>query len=172
MTENMTITPTRDVQAGDGAVRVERSAVAVVRGRNVEASMAGVGLMLAGGDAALNQGIARTLVSGGAIRVHQAGAGSLIAAGEASIRQGGVGRTLTLGSVTVEQGGIGVALARDVRIGNGGFLGLALTPRLDVQPGGRVLLGPREAAVAAGAIVVALVAGAAIVRSARSRTES
>ena len=69
--------------------------------------------------------------------------------------------------MNVEQGGIGVALAREVRAGSGGIIGLALAPSLEVQPGGRVILGLREAAVAGAAL--GLVAGA-ILAMARHRS--
>ena len=46
----------------------------------------------------------------------------------------------------------------------GGIIGLAVTPKLEVRPGGKVILGLREAAVAGAALgvvagIVAAIAG-------------
>lgn len=45
----------------------------------------------------------------------------------------------------------------------GGIVGLALTPRMDVEPGGRVVVGLREAVIVglAGGVAIGVVAGMA-----------
>ena len=159
MIEDVTKSATREVRAEDRNVRVERSAVGVLRGKDVEVSQAGIGLVLADGDVSITQGGGRAFVARGDLRIQQGGGSTLIAGGDASIRQGGTGSVLTLGAVSVEQGGIGVALAREVRAGGGGIIGLALAPSLDVQPGGRVILLAGDADLEAAAQVAAKVGG-------------
>src|SRR5688572_27573688 len=117
MTQDVITSATKEVAAKDSDVRVERSAVGVLRGRDVEVGMAGVGMVLADRNVAVTQGGGRTFVARGNVSIQQGGGGTLVAAGDATIRQGGAGSLLTLGAVSVEQGGIGMALAREVRAG-------------------------------------------------------
>lgn len=55
---------------------------------------------------------------------------------------------LALGGVTVERGGIGVAITRQMEVGDRTAFALALAPRMEIQAGGRVIMGLREAVVA------------------------
>ena len=167
MTQDVITSATKEVADKTSDVRVERSAVGVLRARDVDVSQAGVGMVLADRNVSVTQGGGRTFIARGNVSIQQGGGNTLVAAGDATIRQGGTGSLFTLGAVSVEQGGIGVALGREIRAGNGAFIGLALAPSMDVQPGGRVLLGLREAAVAGAAL--GLVAGA-IVAMARHRS--
>ena len=82
---------------------------------------------------------------------------------EVSIQQGGAGTLVSLGPVSIQQGGAVMALARNVEVGQGSFVALALTPSMDVKEGGRVLAGPREAAIvgAVAGLVIGLVVAAA-----------
>ena len=91
MIQDVTTSATKEVRAENQPVQIERSAVGVVRGKDVEIGMAGVGLVLADGDVALTQGGGRAFVAGGDLRIHQGGGGTLVAAGDASISQGGAG---------------------------------------------------------------------------------
>jgi len=59
-----------------------------------------------------------------------------------------------------------MALARRVEAGEGSFVALALAPSLTVQPGGRVLVGLREAAIV-GAVAGLVIGG--IVAAVRNR---
>ncbi len=127
-------------EVAGGQIQVGQSAVGIIRADNVEASMAGVGMVFAGGDVSVTQGGGRTFVAGGDLRVQQGGAATLVSAGSASIQQGGVG----------------IALAPRVDVGGGGIVGIALAPRVDVAAGGKVLLGPREALLAGAAIGIAV----------------
>ena len=56
MIEDVTKSAKGEVRAEDRSVRVERSAVGVVRGKNVEVSQAGLGLVLADGKVSVEQG--------------------------------------------------------------------------------------------------------------------
>ena len=70
---------------------------------------------------------------------------------------------LALGEVTIEQGGIGVAVTREVEAGRGAIVGIAIAPKVEIEPGGRLIIGLREAVVGGafagivGAILTALV---------------
>ena len=68
MIEDVTKSATGEVRAEDRSVRVERSAVGVVRGKNVEVSQAGLGLVLADGDVSLTQGGGRAFFARGDLR--------------------------------------------------------------------------------------------------------
>jgi ABC-type uncharacterized transport system permease subunit len=58
---------------------------------------------------------------------------------------------IALGEVNVERSGIGIALAGEVEAGQGAIVGFAIAPRVEIDAGGRLIIGLREAAVA-GAI--------------------
>jgi hypothetical protein len=85
-----------------------------------------------------------------------------VAGGDAEIRQGGVGTMVALGAVSIERGGAVLALTRSLEVGDGATIGLALSPSVVVQPGGRVVAGIREAAIAGavgGVVLGLLIAG-------------
>ena len=94
MIENVTTSAAKEVRAEGQPVQIERSAVGVVRGKDVEIGTAVAGLVIADGDVSVTQGGGRALVAGGDLRIHQGGGGTLIAAGDASISQGGAGSLL------------------------------------------------------------------------------
>jgi hypothetical protein len=73
------------------------------------------------------------------------------------VRQGGAQAIVSAGSVTMEQAGSGFAIARRIRVGHSGTVVFALTPQLEVQEGGRVILG-RSASFAIVGGVAALAA--------------
>ena len=162
-------TPTTDdaepVAAGPGAEdrEVHQSLVGIVRGASVTIDQAAVGGVLAQGDVSISKAGARTLVGGGNLRVEQGGGGMLLAGGDVAIQQSGAGTLLSLGGVSIQQGGAVMALTRSVELQDGSLLGLALAPSVTVQPGGRILAGPREAAIvgAVAGIVIGLIGAAA-----------
>jgi len=144
---------------------INQSLVGVVRGSSVTIDQAAVAGVLSQGDVSISKAGAQTIVGGGNLRLEQGGGGRILAGGDVSIQQGGAGTLVSLGSVSIQQGGAVLALARRVEVGDGSFIGLALTPSLTVQPGGRVLLGLREAAIV-GAVAGLVIGGiAAAVRN-------
>jgi hypothetical protein len=74
---------------------------------------------------------------------------------------GGVGSMVAIGGASFDRAGAGVVVAKAAEVREGGVIGLALAPRVDVQPGGRVIVGLREAAIggAVAGIVIGLIAG-------------
>src|SRR6186997_1736804 len=162
-------TPTTDaadpVDTGPGPDdrEINQSLVGVVRGTSVTIDQAAVAGVLSQGDVSISKAGAQTIVGGGNLRLEQGGGGRILAGGDVSIQQGGAGTLVSLGSVSIQQGGAVLALARNVDAGEGSFVGLALAPSVTVQPEGRVLAGPREAAIvgAVAGIVIGVVVAAA-----------
>jgi hypothetical protein len=76
---------------------------------------------------------------------------------------------LALGEVTVERGGVGIAVAREVEAGRGAIVGFAIAPKVEIEEGGRLIIGPREAVL--GGVVAGLVLAVmtAVVRAVRGR---
>ena len=141
---------------GEGAgTSVQRRAIGMLRAEQATVRQAAVGAVFSGGDVSLSQGGGRAIVAAGNMRIEQGGGGMLLAGGDVEISQGGAGTIVTLGSARIQMGGSLVALAGGVDVGPQGTVGVALTPRLTVQPGGKVVVGIREAA-AAGVIAGAL----------------
>jgi len=144
---------------------INQSLVGVVRGGSVTIDQAAVAGILAQGEVSISKAGAQTIVSAGNLRLEQGGGGRILAGGDVAIQQGGAGTLVSLGGVSIQQGGAVVALARSVEAGEGSFIGLALAPSVTVQPGGRVLAGPREAAIV-GAVAGLVIGGiAAAVRN-------
>jgi hypothetical protein len=79
--EPLETTVTREVVADQ--VRVERSAVAMVRAQSAEVTQGAVGLVLAGGDVQVSRGGGRTFVAGGDLNIAQGGGGMFLAGGDA-----------------------------------------------------------------------------------------
>lgn len=168
--------PTRESGALHAAVDAPRAelryaGVGMVRAEDVELSMSGAGLVLAGGRATLERAGARTVVSGGPVEFSRGGAGMIVSAGPTSIERAGGGTIVSLGDLRIEQGGGAMLLTRGATVGRGGFVGLALTPRLQVEPGGRVLAGLREVAIV-GLAIAAATAIAVIVNRRRAPVRS
>lgn len=147
------------------SVRIGQSAVGVVRAERVSLGQSGVGAVFAGGDVDLAQAGGRTFVAAGDLRIRKGGGGMFLAGGNAEIREGGVGTLVALGDTTIERGGTGVAFTRSLELRDGAFLGFAITPRVTVQPGGRVLIGLRAAGLAGAA--AGLVLGAVLLLARR-----
>jgi hypothetical protein len=147
------------------SVHIEQSAVGVVRAGRVTLGKAGVGAVFASGDVDISQGGGRTFVAAGDLRIQKGGGGMFLAGGNAEIREGGVGTLVALGDATIERGGTGVAATRSLELRDGAFLGFALTPRVTVHPGGRVLVGLREAGLAGA--VAGLMIGAVLLLARR-----
>src|SRR5687768_14580347 len=140
---DMTVSP----MVASGELRVERSAVGIVRGGSVSFSKGPVGAVFARGDVSVSQAGGRAFVAGGDLAISQGGGGMFVAGGNATISEGGVGSMLSLGDVTIERGGIGIAVAGEVEAGQGAFVGFAISPKVEIEDGGRLLLGLREAVV-------------------------
>ncbi len=162
--------PAADVETGEragmhlerevegGTVRLRQSIVGVVRGEHVEISAGGAGLVFADDDIHLERGGARSMVAGERLSISQGGAGMILVGGDASISQGGAGTLLSLGDVRIERGGAGAVVAPTIRVEGGGFVGVALGQRIELGEGARVLAGPREAGMIAGAALLAMIA--------------
>jgi hypothetical protein len=165
-TERQTsVQPAAEALLEGDEVRVERSAVGVIRGATVDLSQGVVGLVLAQGDVSVSQGGARSFLAGGDLRITRGGGGVLAAGGDASIREGGVGTMLTLGDVTIQRGGVAVSVSRRLEVRDGAFVGFALSLRTEVGTGGRVLISAREAALAG---IAAAIVGVSLVGFARA----
>lgn len=141
------------------APTIRQSAIGIVRAESATIGQAVVGAVLARGDVSVAQGGGRLLLAGNDLVLHQGGSGMIVAGGDAEVREGGAGTLVALGDVSIERGGAVVALSRSLEVGDASTVGLALTPRLVVQPGGRVVAGIREAIIAgiAGGLVMGLV---------------
>lgn len=139
-TESTELTMRSAVDATEAKVRL--SAVGLVRAERVDMANSAAGFVLAGSEARIERGGARTIIATGPIE----------------ISRGGAGAVLSLGDVRISQGGGGMILARSAEVREGGFIAFAVTPRLNVAEGGRVLAGPREAALIAlvGAVAAVL----------------
>jgi hypothetical protein len=129
--------------------------IGMVRAEEVELTASGAGMVLAGTSATLDRAGARTVVSGGPVTLSRGGAGMVVSAGPTSLDRAGGGTIVSLGDLRIEQGGGAMLLTRSATVGRGGFVGLALTPRLEVEPGGRVLAGLREVAIVGLAVAAA-----------------
>jgi hypothetical protein len=164
----ITMTTTNDVNSqeirtgvrrelDDADPTVETSAIALLRTQDARVRRSLVGAVLARGDVSLAQGGSRTLIAAGNLSVQQGGGGMFLAGGDVEIHQGGSGTLVSLGGVRIRQGGAMVAITGNLDVGEASTVGLALTPRLTVAPGGRVIVGPRQAAIAG--LVAGTVAG-------------
>jgi hypothetical protein len=94
--------------------------------------------------------------------VRQAGAGTILSAGSTEIKQGGAQTVISGGSIHIEQGGSGLALARKIELAKGSIVVFGIAPSLEVQDGGRVIVGTR-AALAIAAVAAAALAGVVMV---------
>ena len=112
-----------------------------------------------GNDLHLDRCAAGLVAAEGTISIRNGGCGAVATTGDVSIRYGGCGPMITSGDVSIENGGTQVILtAGRVTIGRRAFAGLVMSPKVTVEPGGRVLMsGPLALAVSAAAgIAVAL----------------
>lgn len=114
--------------------------------------------LVRGSDVAL-KGSAAAAVVAGDVSLDQAGCGAVLANGGVSIRYGGCGPLLANGDVSMEYGGTQAIVAlREATLGRGSFVGFVVSPKVRVEPGGRVLFGTRQALVfgAAAGLVLAV----------------
>jgi hypothetical protein len=129
----------------------------LVRGVDVKVQNGLVGAVMAADDVHLERSFARSVFAGGGLQIHQGGSGLIVAGGDAHIAQGGAQAILSAGSITMESAGSGFAVARRIRVAHGGTAVFAITPHLEIQEGGRVLLG-RGASIAVMGGIWSLVA--------------
>jgi hypothetical protein len=134
--------------------QIERVLEPSVEARQASLRFAGVGIVRTE-QAELNNTAVGLVVAGKAARLQRVGARAILAAGPMEVHQAGARTLVSLGDVQIRQGGAGALVARSAAVHDGGFIGLAVTPRLNVEPGGRVLAGPREV------VLLASVAGIA-----------
>lgn len=140
------------------SVQLRQGVVGVIRAEHVEISAGGAALVFADDDVHLERGGARSIFAGEKLSITQGGAGLILSGGDTTINQGGAGTLLSLGDVRIDQGGAAAVIAPTVRVEGGGFVGLALGQRVELGEGVRVLAGPREAGVIAGAALLAMIA--------------
>ena len=70
----------------------------------------------------------------------------MIANGGVTIRNGGCGPMIANGDVSIEHGGTqGILAAGGATIGPRAFVGFVVSPKVTVEDGGKVLMGPRQA---------------------------
>lgn len=159
----MTTTTQTDAAVVGGAHRsvdgdrvlMHKAGAGIVRANEVEINTGGAGLIIGGDQVRLDRAGARTIIAGGPLTMNRAGAGMVITAGDARIYRGGMPNLVALGEVKLQRSGALLALTRRATLGRGGFIGVAFAPRVQVEDGGRVLLGLRE--IAAMGVVAAVV---------------
>jgi hypothetical protein len=123
---------------------VRNAFVGLVKARDVRISDAGAGFVAAGGNFSILNG----------------GCGPVIANGGVTIRNGGCGPMIANGNVSIEHGGTqSILAAGNATIGSKAIVGLVVSPKVTVEDGGKVLMGPSQAALfgAAAGVVGALV---------------
>jgi hypothetical protein len=147
----------------------ERVLAPALEAQDAKLRFSGVG-MLKAEEVELENSAAGIVVAGREAKLERAGARTIIVAGPVDIKQGGAGQLLSLGDVRIEQGGAAVVAARSATISEGGFVGLAVTPRLRLEPGARLLAGPREVALLAVVAAVAASLSALVVALASRRS--
>jgi hypothetical protein len=148
-------------------VRLQLTAVGIVRAEHVELENGMAGLILAGREARIERAGARTIVSGGDTHVSQGGAGMILSAGATNVSRGGAGTIASLGSVNLEKSGGALLVSKEASVGRDGFVAVAVAPRLTVQEGGRVLLEGRHLLAVVGAALVAFLVGRILPRRQR-----
>ena len=118
-----------------------------------------VGLVKAG-DVRLTGSAAGFVAAGGDLSILNGGCGPVLTRGSVSIRNGGCGPVIAKGDASIENGGTQAILAAGgATIGRKAFVGVIASPKVTIEPGGRVLLGsPMSIAVGAaiGFVVVLL----------------
>lgn len=109
---------------------VTNSLVGMVRARDVHLTDAAAGFVAAEGNFSILNG----------------GCGPVIANGGVTIRNGGCGPMISNGDVSIESGGTqGILAAGGATIGPRAFVGFVVSPKITVEDGGKVLMGPRQA---------------------------
>jgi hypothetical protein len=126
------------------AEHVSRKFVGLVKAQDVRLTGSAAGFVAAGGDLSILNGGCGPVLTRGSISIQNGGCGPVIAKGGASIENGGTQAILAAGGAT---------------IGRKAFVGVVASPKVTIEPGGRVLLGsPVSIAVGAaiGFVVVML----------------
>jgi len=123
---------------------VSRRFVGLVKARDVRLTGSAAGFVAAGGNLSILNGGCGPVLTRGSVTIRNGGCGAVIAKGDASIEHGGTQAILAVGGAT---------------IGRKAFVGVVASPKVTIEPGGRVLLGsPMSIAVRAaiGFVVVSL----------------
>lgn len=166
--DEATVEPADEKRRLTAAVSID----GLVRGVDVTVRNGLVGAVMAADDVRLERAFARSIYAGGSLQIQQGGSGMIVAGGDAHIERAGAQAILSAGSITMESAGSGFAVARRIRVAHGGTAVFAITPNLEIQEGGRVLLGRGASIAVMGAIwsLVALVAYAVRRRFNRATT--
>jgi hypothetical protein len=115
---------------------LSRRFVGLVKARDVRLTGSAAGFVAAGGDLSILNGGCGPVLTRGSITIRNGGCGPVIAKGDASIENGGTQAILAAGGAT---------------IGRKAFVGVVASPKVTIEPGGRVLLSsPMSIAVGAG----------------------
>jgi len=130
---------------------VTNSLVGLVKARDVHLTDAGAGFVAADGNFSILNGGCGPVIANGGVTIRNGGCGPMIANGDVSIEHGGAQSILAAGSAT---------------IGPKAFVGLVASPKVTVEDGGKVLMGPRQALLFGAA---AGVVGALLFRSISSK---
>ena len=111
---------------------VRNAFVGLVKARDVHLRGAAAGFVAAEGD----------------LSIQNAGCGPVIANGGVTIRNGGCGPMIANGDVSIENGGTqGIMAAGSATIGPRAVVGFVLSPKVTVEDGGKVVMGPSQAAL-------------------------
>jgi hypothetical protein len=123
---------------------VKNSLVGRVKARDVHLTEAAAGFVAAEGNFSILNGGCGPVIANGGVTIRNGGCGPMIANGDVSIEYGGTQSILAAGSAT---------------IGRQAFVGFVVSPKVTVEDGGKVLMGPRQAVLfgAAAGVVFALV---------------
>lgn len=109
---------------------VSTSLVGLLKARDVQLRGSAAGLVAANGELSINQGGCGAVIANGGVTIRFGGCGPLIANGDVSIEYGGTQAVLALGQADIRKGSLV------------GFVG---SPRVNIEDGGKVLFGTRQA---------------------------
>lgn len=111
-------------------------------------------------DVHLRDAAAGFVATQGNLSILNGGCGPVIANGGVTITNGGCGPMIANGDVSIEHGGTqSIMAAGSATVGSKAFVGLVVSPKVTVEDGGKILMGPSQAALfgAAAGVVGALV---------------
>ena len=131
------------------AQHVSRRFVGVVKARDVRLAGSAAGFVAAGGDLSILNGGCGPVLTKGSVTIRNGGCGPVIAKGDASIENGGTQAILAAGGAT---------------IGRKAFVGVVASPKVTIEPGGRVLLGSPMSIAVGAAIGFAVVLLSRLIR--------
>lgn len=154
-------------QGDETRVEVRRGLIGVVRAGDVHLQQGISALTTARRSADVRQAASIAVISGGDTSMKMAAAVAVPTLGDLRMEQAGAQWVISAGDVRIEKGGCAAAVAPSVHVDRGG-VGIALGWRVEAGEGGRILFGPRAAAVfgvaagvAAGLVVAARLLSAA-----------